>query len=78
MPGPVRPCGPGGRREHGGHGPGRLGRTLTDVSAHAQLVVVAARGRRGLPRLPWDGTSRFLLRDAGCPVAVVPSNGHGG
>ncbi|MFF3873627.1 universal stress protein [Streptomyces sp. NPDC001978] len=58
--------------------PGRLGRTLTDVSAHAQLVVVAARGRRGLPRLPWDGTSRFLLRDAGCPVAVVPSNGHGG
>ncbi|WP_373296933.1 universal stress protein [Streptomyces brasiliensis] len=56
--------------------PGRLGRTLTDVSEHAQLVVVAACGRQGMPRLLWDGASRSLLRSAGCPVAVIPANGR--
>nr|WP_229840067.1 universal stress protein [Streptomyces brasiliensis] len=46
------------------------------MSEHAQLVVVAACGRQGMPRLLWDGASRSLLRSAGCPVAVIPANGR--
>ncbi|MEU3980826.1 universal stress protein [Streptomyces sp. NPDC026672] len=53
--------------------PGRFGRTVTVASAHAQLVVLAARGRR---RMAWEALRRSLLRDAGCPVAVVPAPGR--
>jgi hypothetical protein len=55
---------------------GLAGRKLVETAgqAGAELVVLANRG--GLTMLP--GTvSQYVLRNAPCPVLVVPENGRG-
>ncbi|WP_236700743.1 universal stress protein [Allosalinactinospora lopnorensis] len=44
---------------------------LTRAAAQARLIVVGARGLRGLPRLALGGVAHGLLHHAPCPVMVV-------
>lgn len=44
---------------------------LLDATHAAQLVVVGARGRGGVPGMSLGSVSHALLRHAHCPVAVV-------
>jgi nucleotide-binding universal stress UspA family protein len=53
---------------------GDTGRSLADASAGARLIVVGSRGRAGLSGLVPGSISQYLLRHAGCPVAVVPTD----
>lgn len=47
----------------------RSGRVLLEATHGAGLVVVSARGHRGLPA---DPATRILLRRSHCPVVIVP------
>jgi nucleotide-binding universal stress UspA family protein len=51
---------------------GDTGRTLAEVTEAAQLLVVGSRGLGGLGGLLSGSVSQYLLRHAGCPLAVVP------
>ncbi|WIX83725.1 universal stress protein [Amycolatopsis carbonis] len=50
---------------------GRPARTLLELGAGAQLVVVGSRGRGGFTGMLLGSTSHALLVHAACPVAVV-------
>lgn len=55
---------------------GRAGSALVDASAKAGLVVVGAPGRGGFAGLLRGSISQASLRDARCPIAVVPAVGR--
>ena len=55
---------------------GRHHRALVEACSDAQLVVVAVRRRSGRAALVPGSEGRSLLRDARCPVALVPSTGR--
>jgi nucleotide-binding universal stress UspA family protein len=50
---------------------GRAGVILTEFSRGAELVVVGARGRGGVDRLPLGSVGQTLLHHAHCSVAIV-------
>ena len=52
------------------HGPRQA---LTDALGDADLVVVGPRGIGGVARAVLGSVTTWLLRDAPCPIAVVPS-----
>jgi nucleotide-binding universal stress UspA family protein len=49
----------------------RASHALIDAAAQAALVVVAARGEGGFPRLLLGGVAEKVVRHAPCPVAVI-------
>ncbi|GAA1073714.1 universal stress protein [Nocardiopsis composta] len=50
---------------------GRPVPALVEAAQRARLIVVAARGRRGVPLLALGSTAHGLLHRAECPVTVV-------
>jgi nucleotide-binding universal stress UspA family protein len=54
---------------HIAHAP--VGPTLLAASQHADLLVIAARGRGGFVGLMLGSTAEQLVRHASCPVVVV-------
>ncbi|MGH3356160.1 MAG: universal stress protein [Nocardioidaceae bacterium] len=54
------------------HGPSA--RLLLEASAHADLLVVSARGRGGFAGLVMGSTTDQMVRHAGCPVVVIPAH----
>jgi len=56
----------------------RTRRTIIDVTRHAQLVVVGARGRGGFAGLLLGSVSQAVLHHAACPTAIIrhPNHGH--
>jgi nucleotide-binding universal stress UspA family protein len=55
---------------------GRPTELLLELSEQAQLIVVGTRNRGAAARAVLGSTSRFLLRHAQCPVAVVGLDVH--
>ena len=57
----------------------RFGRALVTVAreADAQLIVLAARGDAAMARV-LGAVSQHVLRNAPCPVLVVPDRGTDG
>lgn len=51
---------------------GRTTNAITDRSAHLDLLVVGSRGYGPVKRVLLGSVSRRLVRDARCPVLVVP------
>lgn len=49
---------------------GSAARTLVELSANSQLVVVGSHGRRGVARLMLGSTSSNLAHHARCPVLI--------
>jgi nucleotide-binding universal stress UspA family protein len=52
---------------------GGSSRRLVEVSGHAELLVVSARGRGGFAGLVMGSTTDQVVRHASCPVVVVPA-----
>ena len=52
---------------------GRPGEVLLRAADNAALVVVGSRGRGGLTGALLGSVAQQLVRDAACPVVVVPS-----
>jgi nucleotide-binding universal stress UspA family protein len=50
---------------------GAPARRLVEVSAHAELLVVASRGRGGFTGLVMGSTTDQVVRHAHCPVVVI-------
>jgi nucleotide-binding universal stress UspA family protein len=50
---------------------GTPARRLVEVSAHAELLVVSARGRGGFAGLVMGSTTDQVVRHAKCPVVVI-------
>ncbi len=76
---PVRPShGPNGGQSNYGrasrnfvlHGPRQA---LAESLVDADLVVVGPRGIGGLARTVLGSVTTWLLHDAACPVAIVPT-----
>jgi nucleotide-binding universal stress UspA family protein len=55
---------------------GRAARALIDESGRAQLLVTGALGRGGLSGLVRGSVSQAVLRDSGCPLAIVRCDGR--
>jgi nucleotide-binding universal stress UspA family protein len=53
---------------------GSSARRLVEVSAHADLCVVSARGRGGFAGLVMGSTTDQVVRHAQCPVVVIPAH----
>jgi nucleotide-binding universal stress UspA family protein len=53
---------------------GSPARRLVDVTAHAELCVVSARGRGGFAGLVMGSTTDQVVRHAHCPVVVIPAH----
>ncbi|WP_270889315.1 universal stress protein [Pedococcus sp. 5OH_020] len=51
---------------------GSPGHTLSQLGEHAGLIVVGSRGRGGFAGLVLGSVSHTVIREAGCPVMVVP------
>jgi nucleotide-binding universal stress UspA family protein len=52
---------------------GRPGDVLVQSSDEAALIVVGSRGRSGITGVLLGSVAQQLVRDASCPVVVVPS-----
>lgn len=46
---------------------------LTDASKHAELLVIGTRGRGAVREFLSQGVAAACLRNAECPVVVIPS-----
>jgi nucleotide-binding universal stress UspA family protein len=56
---------------------GTPGRRLVEASEHADLLVVASRGRGGFRGLVMGSTADQVVRHARCPVVVLPAHALG-
>jgi nucleotide-binding universal stress UspA family protein len=65
------------RIEHGAVVKVAMGRAYREIlrvasDVHADLIVMGARGRGGLPLAPLGSTTQQVVRAASCPVLTVP------